>query len=226
MKILGIDTTTQFMNIGICDNLRIYTYSLHSGKLLEGVLMPTIKRILAVLGWQPKDIDYFVCSVGPGSFTGIRIGLATIKGFAWSLDKPVVGISSLDTIARNAISFYGAVIAPILDAKRNLVYCSIYKNLKGRLRRVTPYMLLTEHDFYKRAKGVDIVLGDAVDLYKDNIIRNIRGVIILDRDYWYPRPDNLIILALERIQDKKISSAFKIEPLYLYPKECQIKIIN
>jgi hypothetical protein len=66
-------------------------------------------------------------------------------------------------------------------------------------------------------------LGDAVALYKESISRNIRGPEVLEKDYWYPRPGNIITLARERIKQKKYSNAFQILPIYLYPKECQVR---
>jgi tRNA threonylcarbamoyladenosine biosynthesis protein TsaB len=222
MKILGIDTTTKFLALGIYDNTRICEYNLDLDKQHSSLLIITIKRILDALGWQFKDIDYFACGLGPGSFTGIRVGLATIKGLAWSLNKPVVGISTLDILARN-VDTNDRPIVPMIDAKRNLIYCSIYKTKNGRQKRIAPYMLLTEDEFFRKVKPKAIVFADAVDLYKENILRNIKGANILDKDYWYPRGRNIINLAWERIKEKRFSNPFDIRPVYLYPKECQIR---
>lgn len=102
MKILGIDTTTKFLSLGICDNAnpvrntayvdkhnkisngaKIYEYNLEVGRRLSSLLAPTLKRVLDTLGWRIDDIDYFACGLGPGSFTGVRVGLATIKGLLY-----------------------------------------------------------------------------------------------------------------------------------------------
>jgi hypothetical protein len=85
-------------------------------------------------------------------------------------------------------------------------------------------MLLTEKEFFIKAKDSTIILGDAVGLYKEKILTKIKGVSILDKDYWYPKAHNIIALAKERINAKKLTSSFDIKPIYLYPKECQIKI--
>jgi len=222
MKILGIDTTTKFLCLGAYDGVNIYEYNLELERKHSALLVPTIKRVLDALNWHIDDVEYFACGLGPGSFTGMRVGLSTIKGLSWSLNKPIVGISTLDILARGVA---GAVtsIVPIIDAKRGLIYCSIYKAKKGILRRVSPYMLLAEDEFLKKIPSSATILGDAVSLYKENILRNIKGVKILDRDYWYPKARNIIELALERIREKRFSNAFNLEPIYLYPKECQIK---
>jgi len=224
MKILGIDTATRFLCLGIYNDNKIYEYSLELGRRLSALITPTIKRVLDALGWQINDIDYFACGLGPGSFTGIRVGIATVKGLAFSLNKPVVGISTLDILARNA-GITGAYAIPIVDARRNLIYCSIYRNKLGQSARIKPYMLLTIDEFFKKAKikGNAVILGDAINLYKQKILMHMNNVTVLDKDYWYPSGRNIINLAIERINRKKVNSAFDIKPIYLYPKECQIK---
>jgi tRNA threonylcarbamoyladenosine biosynthesis protein TsaB len=223
MKILGIDTTTKFLSIGVYDGAKVYAYNLEVGRRLSSLLAPTIKRILDALGWQASDIDYFACGLGPGSFTGMRVGVATIKGLAWSLHKPIIGISTLDILAR-AVKAKGVRVIPMIDAKRHLVYCSVYKTEGSIQKRIMPYLLLTEAQFQKKMRPKSTIFGDALLLYKENILSNIKNVTILDSDYWYPRGHNIIELALERIKQKKLSNSFKIKPIYLYPKECQIRI--
>jgi len=254
MKILGIDTTTRFLCLGIYDGNKIYEYNLDSGRRLSSLITVTIKRVMDALGWQINDIDYFACGLGPGSFTGIRIGIATIKGLAFSLNKPVVGIPTLDILARNA-GVKGAHVIPVVDAKRNLIYSSIYRNKNGKLSRIRPYMLLTIDEFFMvqesikhfpittseksfkvvakgdflektRIKDDAVILGDAVNLYKQRILISMKNVTVLDKDYWYPNGRNIIDLAIEKINSKKVNGASGIKPIYLYPKECQVKNAN
>lgn len=246
MKILGIDTTSKFLSLGIYDNSKLYECNLETGRRLSSLITLTIKRILDALGWEPRDIDFFACGLGPGSFTGMRIGIATIKGLAFSLNKPVIGIPSLDILARN-IKPTDNYLIPVIDAKRGLIYCSVYKIKENRLKRIAPYMLLNEKEFLKKLRNNSVIFGDAVSLYKQKILRHIRDITILDKDYWYPQGHNIITLALEKIEDaeccksssfssasrrdaslkryirdKKLSNPFEIRPIYLYPKECQI----
>ncbi|MFH0791324.1 MAG: tRNA (adenosine(37)-N6)-threonylcarbamoyltransferase complex dimerization subunit type 1 TsaB [Candidatus Omnitrophota bacterium] len=225
MRILAIDTTTRFMCIGIYDNGKIYEYSLELGHKQSSLLIPSIKRILGALKWRIEDIDYFACGLGPGSFTGIRVGLSAIKGLAWAVNKPIIGISTLDIIARNVTIASSTQIVPVIDAKRNLIYCSIYKigSKQSELKRITPYMLLSLDELVKRIKPNSIILGDALGLYKQELLRRISRVTALDKDYWYPKPRNIIALVLEKIRLKKINTAFDLKPVYLYPKECQIR---
>ncbi|MCX5715039.1 MAG: tRNA (adenosine(37)-N6)-threonylcarbamoyltransferase complex dimerization subunit type 1 TsaB, partial [Candidatus Omnitrophica bacterium] len=118
MKILGIDTTTKFLCLGLYDNGKYYTCDLELGRRHSTLLVPIIKRTLDSLGWDIAEVDYFACGIGPGSFTGVRIGLAAIKGFAFGLKKPVIAIPSLDIMALNCASIKGdKTIIPVIDAK-------------------------------------------------------------------------------------------------------------
>lgn len=190
--------------------------------MLSGLITLHIKRVLDALNLNVKEIDYFACGLGPGSFTGLRIGIATIKALAWAQKKPVVGIPTLDILAQN-VKLTEGIVVPIIDAKRNLIYTSTYRIKDKRLKRITRYMLLGEKEFFKKAKDNSIILGDAIGIYRDRLLRNIKGVTLLDRDYWYPQAGNLISLAEEKIKNRKFNNAFEVKPIYLYPKECQIK---
>lgn len=222
MKILGIDTTTKFLCLGIYDGARVYEYNLEVGRGLSVLLAQTIKRVLDALGWRTADIDYFACGLGPGSFTGMRVGVACVKGLSWAVNRPVIGIPTLDILAGNVRDSDKAVV-PIIDAKRGLVYCAVYKNKNGFIQRIKSYTLLRQEELRKFAGANSIILGDAVGLYKDSILSNIKGVTVLDRDYWYPKAGNIIGLSLERIRAKKFDNPFDLKPIYLYPQECQIK---
>jgi tRNA threonylcarbamoyl adenosine modification protein YeaZ len=230
MRILAIDTSTPVLCLGICDGAKIYEYNLEVGIKLSALLAPTLKRVTECLGWRMSNIDYFVCGLGPGSFTGVRVGLATIKGLAWSLNKPVVGISSLDILAKNVRKEQGFSI-PVIDAKRDLIYCSVYKIKSSQQKRIMPYMLLTPCEFARKIKSKiptslrqqTVLLGDGLKLHKEKLLTAVNKSNILDKDFWYPQGRNLIELAKERIKAKEINTAFEIEPIYLYPKECQIR---
>lgn len=222
MKILGIDTTTKFLCIGLYVDGKSYEYNLETGRNLSALLVPTIERVIAAAGLKIADIDYFACGLGPGSFTGIRIGLATIKGLSIVRNKPVVGISTLDILAENVLTD-NTLIVPAIDARRGLIYCSSYKREPGLLKRKSEYLLLSLDEFIKKFSKNAVILGDAASLYSDKMLARIKGAIILDKDYWFPRAHNIIELAKAQIKARQFSLALNVKPIYLYPQECQIK---
>lgn len=223
MKILAIDTTTKFMCLGLQNAERFCEYRVEADRKLSALLAPSIKRVLDAEGLRLSDIDYFCVGLGPGSFTGIRLGLAAIKALSFIHDKPVVGVSTLDILAKNAGATKKLII-PILDARRNLIYCSAYKIVKSALRRRSPYLLLSLKEFLERFSHQDaLFLGDGLALYRKQLSAGMQNASFLDKDYWYPNAHNLMSLGLQRIRERKLSNALKIKPIYLYPKECQIK---
>jgi len=222
MNLLGIDTSTRFLSIGIYDGVKTYEYNVELGTRHSSLLIPTIERILKLLGWNIGDIDYFACGLGPGSFTGIRVGVATVKGLAMMNKKPVVGIPTLDILAASAKET-NAKVAVAVDAKRGLVYYAGYKIHNCTLRKTGNYALISKDEFLRKVKSAHVILGDAAGIYKDDILKACGGIEIMQKDYWYPKGHCIIELALEAINKNKLSNAFDVEPVYLYPKECQIR---
>ncbi len=222
MKILGIDTTSKFLCLGLYSDGRLCEYNLETGRKLSGLLALHIQRVLKAEGLSVSDIDYFACGLGPGSFTGMRMGLATIKGLSLIGNKPVVGVSTLDILAAGA-GTQKQLIVPAIDAKRGLIYCCSYTNDKGKLKRKSGYALRNLEEFAQDFKQPVLVFGDAVSIYKDAMRSRMKHISFLDKDYWFPKAGNLIELAMEKIKNKELSDAFTVKPIYLYSKECQMK---
>ncbi len=222
MRILAIDTTSRFLSLAVYDYGRVAEYNLDTGSKLSSLLVPSIKRVLDVLKLDIGDIDYFAVGVGPGSFTGIRLGFSTVKGFSLALRKPVIGIPTLDALAMNATVSDKEIITAI-DAKRGLVYSCVYTNKEGRLIKNTPYLLLKVEELLKKIKRPAVILGDALKLYHNEIVKNAPGIVFLENDLWYPKARNIISLALKKLKGTKPDASIRLKPIYLYPKECQIR---
>jgi len=235
MNILVIETSSQRLCVGLINHRgRIAEYDIDSGIRHTELLLPTIKKALVRLRLTLKDIDYFAVGLGPGSFTGLRIGLATIKGFAAALQKPVVGLSTLDVLARNALPANSQMVCPVIDAKRNLLFTALYEVVPNKsspcvqgldkLKRISPYLLIGIEELLKKIDLRTSVtfLGDGLFLYQQRLKQEIRKSIFLNEQTWYPKAKTLIELARELIDKGKISDAKRLKPIYLYPKECQI----
>ena len=206
-------------------------------------LVSLIDKILKKAGLPLKKLDGFCINKGPGSFTGLRIGITTVKGLAFVLQKPVVAIPSMDILAQNARPvinrrFYNGVkkikaeksrghplqICPIVDAKQNKVYTCLYQSKNGKIVRKSRYLLLPVEELLKRLKGEIIFLGDAIPLYHEVICANRRiKPVFVEEKFWYPRASATVPLALEYFRRGKFENVNRLAPLYLYPKECQIR---
>lgn len=126
MNILAIDTSTSFASIAVARDGQTVAESLFgTDRTLSARLLPEISRLLAIAGLEMNEIDLFGCGLGPGSFTGIRAGVATIQGLALATGTPCTGFSSLAMLAMNAFGGSGPVCS-LLDARKNEVYAGLY----------------------------------------------------------------------------------------------------
>ena len=140
MKILALDSTALTATVALCEDTRLIgLYTLNSGSTQSETLLPMVESLLKLMGWQIDDIDLFACSRGPGSFTGVRIGAATIKGLAFSTGKPCIGVSTLEALAHTMIGLgnnNNAILCPVMNARRGQVYNAIFRLSGGKLIRL------------------------------------------------------------------------------------------
>ena len=139
MWILALDSTAIAASVAICrDDKAVAAFHLNNGNTHSETLLPMIDAALAVAGLSIDDIDMLACSNGPGSFTGVRIGAATVKGLAFGKGKTVLGISTLEALAENACPApEGTLIVPVMNARRGQLYNAIFRVENGALTRVT-----------------------------------------------------------------------------------------
>lgn len=229
MNILAVETSSRKLCVsGKNSKGKVFAYNVDSGLRHSELLLPLVKKGLKQSGLSMRDINYFAVGIGPGSFTGLRIGLATIKGFSAAFQKPVVGLPSLDILAYNALPADSGIICPLIDARRGLLFSALYEAKMNKLKRISPYLLIGINELLARIRpGVPVTfLGDGINLYEKNIEKRALKRIILNKDYWYPRAENLLKLSADLINKGRTEKAAKLKPIYLYPKECQIKIKN
>lgn len=131
MKILAIDTSGQNASVAVWeDGLTLAEFSIHAKKTHSQTLLPMLEDVREKIELDMKEVDAIAVTSGPGSFTGLRIGSATVKGFGFALDKPVIPVPTLEGLAYN---LYGMdrVVCPLMDARRNQTYTGLYEFVKG-----------------------------------------------------------------------------------------------
>lgn len=176
MIILAVDSSSKVATVALMNDERLLgEITLNDKKEHSVILMTIIHDLLKNNNLKIDDIDGYVVSRGPGSFTGLRIGMATIKGLSFGSGKPYVSVSSLDALAFSASNFDG-LICPIMDALRNSVYTSLYKNNSlVKLEKLLEYSALDIDELIELIKAKNekvIFIGDGVDKYKDYLIKN------------------------------------------------------
>lgn len=170
MKILAFDTSATVATVALCDNERLLAeYTVNNGNTHSETLLPMIESLLGHFSMSVSDVDLFAVSSGPGSFTGVRIGAATLKGLAFASDKPCVGVSTLEAIAEN-LSVCKGLICPVMNARRSQVYTALFRSDGQTLERLMPdsAMSISELDeklsafgepVYFSGDGYDVTLG-------------------------------------------------------------------
>lgn len=137
MKILALDSTAAVCSCAVCEDEKILSvFTVNSGNTHSETLLPMIEASLRMLSLEVCDIDLFAFSEGPGSFTGVRIGAATLKGLAFGRNKPCVGVSTLKALASN-LSGMSGIVCPVMNARRNQVYNAIYRACEKTLTELT-----------------------------------------------------------------------------------------
>ena len=172
MLILALDSSAVAGSVALCDGERLLCeYTVNLGNTHSETILPMIESILKLSGYTADDIDIFACSEGPGSFTGIRIGASTVKGLAFSTDKPCIGVSTLEALAYNLIGADG-VICPVMNARRSQVYNALFD---GQLKRMAEDRAIAAADLAAELEKYDKVFlcGDGVQVALDGGVKAI-----------------------------------------------------
>jgi len=218
MIVLGIDTSTQVNTIALLQDGQLLCETvLNTNKNHSQRLMPMIDVLLKEAELRIESIDGVAVASGPGSFTGLRIGMTTGKALAWSLSKPVVGISSLDGIAFNAQGVAGT-ICPILNARRNQVYTALYKMDTGELERISDYMAVEPLELIKQLQSHEqvILLGDGVEEFASIFAESLGDRLMIPTSAnRLPRASHIAYLGWKRLLKGEIDDAVNLAPLYV-----------
>ena len=172
MKILAIDSSAKPVSVAVSEDQNLLgEFFINNGLTHSQTLAPMVADILKVLKININEIDLFAVSLGPGSFTGLRIGIATIKGLAFANNTPCIGVSTLNSIAYN---FWGEnkTVCVVMDAKCDNVYTAIFEISESKITRITQDRLMSIEDLYSEVEKLEkevILVGDgAVLCYNKN----------------------------------------------------------
>ena len=227
MIVLGIDSSTQVNTIALLQDGQLLCEAiLNTRKNHSQRLMPMIDILLKEAGLTIENVDGVAVSSGPGSFTGLRIGMTTGKALAWSRNKPLVGIPSLDGVAFNAQGVTGT-ICPILNAKRNEVYTALYKMVKGELQRISDYMAVEPLELIKRLQNQSQVtlLGDGIEEFISIFAENLGDRLAVPSSAnRLPRASHIAYLGWRRLLKGEADDVINLAPLYVRKADAEIKL--
>lgn len=223
MKVLGLDTSTLMTSCAVIDdNKLIGEFSLSQDMSHSEKLVPMVEELLTSLDLKLKDIDLFAASVGPGSFTGLRIGLATIKAFAHITDKPLVGVSTLEGLAFNLP--FNEIVVPMIDARRQRVYTAIYTWKGEDLHPILEPCIMEVEELLEKLKSYDNILvnGDGSMVFQEEIKSALGNKVRFSTlGLNMPKASSVCELAKHKYEKGQRDDYFTLAPDYLIETQAQ-----
>jgi tRNA threonylcarbamoyladenosine biosynthesis protein TsaB len=229
MRVLAIDTSNLVLSVAVVDETRVLaemTTNLQKNHSVR--LMDCISLLLDETETAPEQLAGIAVAKGPGSYTGVRIGVATAKSMAWSLNIPVVGVSSLQAVAMNALGFSGGII-PLFDARRGQVYTGYFQSEGMRVvsPRLSERIILLREWLplvAEQAEGRPLLfLGDDVALHRETIVQTLgEQAQFAPPSFHHPRAAHIGCLALSGIREDG-GNAHELRPEYLQMAEAEAK---
>jgi tRNA threonylcarbamoyladenosine biosynthesis protein TsaB len=214
---MAVETSTLAGGVALLDGERVVGESLLDVRITHSErLMPAIDRLLRDAGWTAASLEGLAVAVGPGSFTGLRIGLSAVKGLGWALGLAVAAVPTLDALAA-ALPFAAHPVCPVLDARKNEVYCSLYHWDGATMRRHWEYLALAPAELASRLTEPTIVLGDGAHLVASRHAR------VAPPHRRLPSASAVGVLGLARFRAGDVVSAGELCAFYLRPSEAELK---
>ena len=225
MKILAVDTSTMIATCAVLDEEKLLgEFSINQEMTHSENLVPMIKEVLDNLNLKVSDIDLYGVAIGPGSFTGLRIGIATVKSFAHVFDKPIVGVSTLEGLAFN-LPYNKGTIVPMIDARRDRVYTGIYRWDMGNLSNIMePSIMKIEEllEILNKDHSDIMVNGNGTLLHKDKIFSVLDGKVELAPIGLNGcRAASIAELSLKKYRNGESNNYYSLVPEYLRESQAQ-----
>jgi len=225
MNILAVDTATKSCSVAIIDNQSILaeqtkvTQQTHS-KHVMGMIRATID----LSGLKFADLEGFAVSRGPGSFTGLRIGIATVKGLAFASRKPLVGVSSLEALAMQSANS-SFLIVTLLDARRGEVYCCRYRYKKENLERETKEDLLPLEKAIQDINEPCVFIGNGSVVYRNLLVDRLADLAHFEPDFQNTiRASTVAYLSMGQFQYGNTDDVVNFVPVYIRKSDAEIKL--
>lgn len=223
MALLAIETSARLLGVALLEGERLlssYELLVDYPHLVE--LPQAVRRVLDASGLALNRLEAIAIDIGPGSFTGLRIGLAFVKALAFVHGTAVIAVPSLEVLAAN-VPFAPRPVCPVLDAKQKNVYAALYRLEAGRPTRVGDFFLGPIEEMLSRLTEPVIFLGDGSALYRARILARCPDARFADEELWLPRAGTLGRLARARLLRGERDDPARLLPLYLYPFDCSVR---
>ena len=218
MLILAFETSAKAASVALLrDGELLGEYFQHSGQTHSRTLTKMAEDLLRNCDLSPKDVDAVACAAGPGSFTGVRIGVAASIGFAWAGEKPCYGISTLEAMARN-VAVADGVICAAMDARRSQVYTALFSVESGVMTRLMPDSAISVDELAAQLEKIEkekILVGDGAALCYNEMSKRGISVRLMPEHLRMQRAAGVAILAWEQYLAGYTPTGGELVPNYL-----------
>jgi tRNA threonylcarbamoyladenosine biosynthesis protein TsaB len=222
MKLLAGDTSTSVNTVAVLDGDRVLAETVvESGRTHTERLLGTIDWVLGQAGITLDALDVLAVSVGPGSFTGLRVGLATWKGLAAGSGLGLIGVPTLDAMTRVNV-FRDAFVCPLLDAKMGEVFGAVYSFTAGTRRKLTEDRACPVDDILAGLDGEIVFLGDGAEKYRERIERRIQRAVFVPGPFSVPRASAVALEAQAMLDADVSTDPAAVVPVYLRRSQAEM----
>ncbi len=222
IKILALDSTADISSVSVCCGDRLVSeITNNTGNTHSQTLLPSVEQALKMAELSVDDIDVFACSTGPGSFTGVRIGVATVKGIAYGRSKPCVPVSTLEALAYNLVGFNG-IICPVMNARRSQVYNALFKCDNGVISCLCPDRAISIADLDSELSGLEepiYLCGDGYSITENGFCKT--NISFVPVRYRYQSAYGVAQIALAKFSRGEFVSDTQLAPIYLRPSQAE-----
>jgi tRNA threonylcarbamoyladenosine biosynthesis protein TsaB len=219
--ILGIDNSLDFLNIAVSEgDSLIEERNIRNKRAPSEIIADEVLHILSSNGYLIDDVGTILVTLGPGSFTGIRVALSFCKGLSSGRGIPLVGVPTLDVLAAPFAFMERHYVCPLIDAKKGEVFCSLYYVSYGKFERLTGYIAVKPEDIDGIVKTPCICLGTGVNLCEDRLLNMGDGITLIKDRFTRVSGEFLIKEGLKRLAADTFGAA---EPIYGRKSEAEIK---
>ena len=218
MLILAFETSAKAASVALSDGNKLLGESYQNTGLTHSqTLMPMAQELLKSCGYTPQQVEAVAVAAGPGSFTGIRIGVAAAKGFAWGKELPCYGVSTLEAMARSLGAWDGLVV-PVMDARRSQVYTATFLAENGKLSRMCQDRAVSLQELGEELKNVEksiFLVGDGSVLCYNTLKDKVAKLILPPEHRMHQRATGVALVAADLIAAGESGNGAELTPNYL-----------
>jgi tRNA threonylcarbamoyladenosine biosynthesis protein TsaB len=223
MLVLGIETSSNSGSVAVVeDRIVLGELFFNTGLKHSTKIVPSITNLLSTVELDKTDLDGISVTSGPGSYTSLRIGISVAKGLAYSLDIPLIGISTLQCVAFNSI-ISSHPICSIIDAKKGELYSALFRYNTGELERISEDEIVNIDYLCSTIVEKTVLIGDGLNLYKSTFVDRIKGLVLFAPGHLcYPRASSCAVLGIHNFKKAKRDEVNTLVPKYIRQADAEL----